>query len=92
MSLQKTSQVALRERVAAEEESQSCWKCERGKILLIPYGGGEYVDCPPGNWKGHSCAVRLLDTIPLWTQPAVSIGHCSSSGLGRHTSPVVSGS
>jgi hypothetical protein len=46
----------------SEPEPQSCWKCDRGKILRLP-GGGEYVDCPPANWKGHSCAVKLLGTI-----------------------------
>jgi hypothetical protein len=46
----------------SEPESQSCWECHRGKILRLPCGG-QYVDCPPANWKGRSCAARLLDSI-----------------------------
>ena len=46
----------------SEPEPRSCWECNRGKILCLP-DGGKYVDCPPANWKWHSCMARLLDTI-----------------------------
>ena len=46
----------------SEKEPQSCWECGRGKILRLP-DGGNYVDCPPANWKGRSCVARLLDSI-----------------------------
>jgi len=47
---------------ASEPEPRSCWECHLGKILRLPCGG-QYVDCPPANWKGRSCAARLLDSI-----------------------------
>ena len=46
-----------------EPKPRSCWECDRGKVLCLPCGLGEYVDCPPANWKGQSCAANLLDTI-----------------------------
>jgi hypothetical protein len=46
----------------SEPNRQSCWECDRGKILRLPCGG-QYVDCPPANWRGRSCAANLLDSI-----------------------------
>ncbi len=55
----------------AEEESQSCWECERGKILRFPCGG-DYVDCPPANWKRASCAAKLLNTVQNPFRPSTT--------------------
>lgn len=55
----------------AEKESQSCWECEHGKILRFPCGG-DYVDCPPANWKGPSCAAKLLNTVQNPFRPSTT--------------------
>jgi hypothetical protein len=46
-----------------EQVPRSCWECNRRKVLHLPCDAGEYIDCPPANWKGRTCAARLLDTI-----------------------------
>ncbi len=66
----------------SEPEQKSCWECGRGKVLHLP-GGGEYVDCPPANWKRHSCAVRLLNTI----QKPLCFGHNAGRRIVRRVGP-----
>ncbi len=65
---------------AAELEPRSCWECARGKVLHLPCGLGEYVDCPPGKWKWHLCPARLLETIekPFRSLPGAMLGEGSS--------------
>src|SRR5579859_4676153 len=58
-----------------EPEPLCCWECTRGKVLHLA-GAGDFVDCPPANWKWHSCAARLLDTIE---KPCRSPGPRSTS-------------
>jgi len=67
----------------SEPEPQSCWECHTGKILRLP-DGVEYVDCPPPNWKWHSCAAKLLDTIqkPFRSFPGRVRGEGSSEEKG----------
>jgi hypothetical protein len=72
----------------AEPEPQSCWECSRRKIVRLPCGG-EYVDCAPTQWKWHSCAARLLDTIekPLLSSPVAP--QVESSPEGARVNPPV---
>ena len=67
---------------AAEPQPLCCWECTRGKILRLPCGLGEYVDCPPSNWRGHACATRLLDTFekPFRAYPGAMLREGSSEG------------
>ena len=47
----------------SELEPRSCWECNRGKVLHLPCGLGDYIDCPSACWMSQSCAAKLLDTI-----------------------------
>jgi hypothetical protein len=62
-----------------EPEPLCCWECTRGKVLRLPCGG-DFVDCPPANWKWRSCAARLLDTIekPFRSSPRAALAEGSS--------------
>jgi hypothetical protein len=53
-----------------EPEPLCCWECTRGKVLRLPCGLGEYVDCPPANWRSHFCAAKLLDSLNAPSRPS----------------------
>ncbi len=59
-------------RTDAETVPCSCWECNRGKVLRLPCGLGEYVDCPAANWRERSCAEKLLSTLNNPFRPSVN--------------------